>query len=202
MRVWLSNQPGGRVSAPWHVGLGYSAMLQPANRDTGSAAPAPFRVRGFTLVELTASLVVVAILAVAMLPRSPERQINLGVQADQLASDIRYTQSIAMAQGQRFRINFNVNPTNSYQIVTRTGLATVTHPHTGNPAAITMGIGITLTSATFPFIVFDGRGTPFTDAVSPGTPLAVDAVVTLTADGQTTRVLISPQTGRVRVTSP
>lgn len=171
-------------------------MLQPANRDTGSAVP-PFRARGFTLVELTVTLIVVAILAVALLPRSPERQINLSVQADQLASDIRYTQSIAMAQGQRFRINFDV-PTNSYRIVTRTG-GFVTHPHTATNAAIAMGIGITLSSTTNAFIVFDGRGTPYSDTVLPGTPLAADAVVTLAADGQTQLVRISPQTGRVFV---
>ncbi len=177
-------------------------MLQPANRDTGNAVPAPFRARGFTLVELTVTLVVVAILAVALLPRSPERQINLSAQADQLASDIRYTQSLAMTHGQRFRINFNVNPTNTYQIDNLTGVPPVIHPHTGNSGSIPIpiiGTGITLTGATFPFIVFDGRGTPYDNI---GTLLAADAVVTLTADGQTTRVLISPQTGRVRVTAP
>jgi MSHA pilin protein MshC len=169
-------------------------MLQPANCDTGSAAP-PCRARGFTLVELTITLVVVAIMAVAMLPRSPERQINLSAQADQLASDIRYTQSLAMTHGQRFRINFNAA---SYLIDTAAGGA-VTHPHTGNTAAIDLGNGITLSATTFPFIVFDGRGTPYDNI---GTLLAADAVVTLTADGQTTWVLISPQTGRVRVAVP
>ncbi len=177
-------------------------MFQPANRDTGSAVSL-FRARGFTLVELTVTLVVVAILAVALVPRSPERQINLSAQADQLASDIRYTQSIAMTQGQRYRINFNVipagidDPANTYRIATRTS-GVVTHPHTGTSAAIAMGMGITLSSTTDAFIVFDGRGTPYTDTVFPGgTLLAADAVVTLTADGQTQQVRISPQTGRV-----
>ncbi len=169
-------------------------MLQPANRDTGSAVP-PCRARGFTLVELTVTLVVVAILAVAMLPRSPERQINLSVQADQLASDIRYTQSLAMTHGQRFRINFNAA---SYLIDNLTGVPAVIHPHTGTAAAILLGNGITL-ATTNAFIVFDGRGTPYNTAVLPGTLLAADAIITLTASGQTQLVRISPQTGRVLV---
>ena len=74
----------------------------------------------------------------------------------------------------------------------------VIHPHTGIAAAILLGNGITL-ATTNAFIVFDGRGTPYNTAVLPGTLLAADAIITLTASGQTQLVRISPQTGRVLV---
>ena len=71
------------------------------------------RQSGFTLVELMAVLIITAILAAFLIPRFSDQPINLAAQAEQLASDIRYVQSLSMTQGQRYRINLVAGSTYS-----------------------------------------------------------------------------------------
>lgn len=148
--------------------------------------------QGFTLVELVLVLLLTAILSVVAVNQWPGSDINLSAQADQLVGDIRYTQALAMNRGQRFRINFN---SSGYSITNAAGTAAVPHPLTG-ANAVALNSGMTLTS-TNSFLVFDGNGVPYTTATSPGTALAANAVITLSAAGQSRTVRVSPQTGRV-----
>lgn len=150
------------------------------------------RAQGFTLVELVSVLLLIAILTVVAVDQWPGSAINLSAQVDQLLNDIRYTQSLAMNRGQRYRINFAAD---HYWITNIDG--TVTYPFPVNGATeVTLNSGITLTT-TDGFLVFDGNGVPYTTTTSPGTPLAADAVITLSADGTTNTLTISPETGRV-----
>jgi len=150
--------------------------------------------QGFTLVEIIIVLVLAAILAIGAMARLPNTTLTLGAQADQLASDIRLTQSMAMTRGQRFRINLNAG---TYQIVAQDGTANVVHPVTGTTGPVSLNSTLTTTNA---FIVFDGKGTPYIDAATPGTPLAgLGATITLTTDGQARTVTIQRETGRVQV---
>jgi len=153
---------------------------------------------GFTLIELIIAIVIIAILALGAVARLPDTTLNLSGQADQLASDIRLVQSMAMTRGQRFRINFNAGgPPSTYQIVAQDGTANVVHPVTTTTGSISLASTVATTNA---FIVFDGKGTPYSDAVTPGTPLAgLGATITLTKDGQSRTVTIQPGTGRVQV---
>lgn len=152
---------------------------------------------GFTLVEIVVAIVILGIVAATVSARWPSRAIDIDAQAQQLAADIRYAQSLSMTEGARFRINVDA-ATESYQIVTQAGGA-VNHPLTLNPGAITLTDGVTIASTTHAFIVFDGRGIPYTDAVSPGTPLAATASIVLDTPGESRTIQIVPETGRVVV---
>lgn len=151
---------------------------------------------GFTLVELVVMLVLAALLAFAAIPRHQDRgAISVSALAEQLASDIRYTQSLAMTSGQRNRINLAAA---SYQITTSAGVPVV-HPATGSAAAIPLSdVSLTLSGLANGYIAFDGKGIPYTDVVA-GTPLGASATITLSSAGKTRQVVVSPQTGRVIV---
>lgn len=153
---------------------------------------------GFTLVEIVVAILLIGLLAYSVIPRYQNRGVfDVNAQAEQLASDIRYTQSLAMTSGQRNRINLAAA---SYQITTSAG-APLAHPATGSTAAISL-INVTLTLSGLPnsYIAFDGKGIPYTDIVT-GTLLGgAGATITLNSPGATSRqIVVSPQTGRVLV---
>ncbi len=151
--------------------------------------------KGFTLIELVMVMVVLGVLAALASMRMPGDGINVGAQAEQLASDIRYTQSLAMSRGQRFRVNVSAN---SYQITDMSGVAQV-HPGTGQTAAVTLG-SMVLSGYNPPltnsYLAFDSLGVPYTD---PTTALAALVTMTLTSGGEAITVRVAPQTGRVQV---
>ena len=148
--------------------------------------------KGFTLVELVLVLLLSSILAVIAVIKYPGDGINLSAQADQLIGDIRYTQSLSMHRGQRYRINFAAD---RYWISSRDGATLYPHPASG-ATNILLNPGIALAS-THGFLVFDGNGTPYTNSLLPGSALGADAVITLSAGADVRTVRISPQTGRV-----
>jgi prepilin-type N-terminal cleavage/methylation domain-containing protein len=154
---------------------------------------------GFTLVEIVVAILLIGILAYTVIPRYQNRSVfDVNAQAEQLASDIRYTQSLAMTSGQRNRINLAAT---SYQITTSAGVPAV-HPATGSSAAISL-TNVSLSGYNPPlnnnYIAFDGKGIPYTDVVA-ATPLGANATITLSSPGTTPRqIVVSPQTGRVIV---
>jgi MSHA pilin protein MshC len=150
---------------------------------------------GFTLMELVAILVLVGILAFSVVPRFLDKgSVDVSAMAEQLAGDIRYTQSLAMTSGQRNRINLAAA---SYQITTSAG-APVAHPATGSTAAISLGdVSLALSGLPSGYVAFDGKGIPYTNV--SGTVLGATATITLTAAGSSRQIAVSPQTGRVIV---
>ncbi len=154
--------------------------------------------RGFTLVELIVVMLLIGIVGVALLAALPGRQINLGAAAEQLASDVRLVQSLSMTAGTRHCLNLAAT---SYAFARNACTTPVAHPAQGATAApIALDPGISLGWSGLPgdLLTFSGRGEPFTDAAAT-TPLAAEAVITLTADGLTRTVRVTPATGRVRV---
>lgn len=153
---------------------------------------------GFTLIELTIVLLIISILAIFVMSNLPKTTINVDAQANQLAGDLRYTQTLAMSRGNRFRL---VITGNTYQIVNGSTGSAITIPVAG-ATTVTLGAGITfgtLTNLPNKLVNFDTQGIPYTDTLSPGTALAANATIPIT-DGTTTKtVLISPTTGRVIV---
>lgn len=151
--------------------------------------------KGFTLIELVMVIVVLGILAAMASMRMPGEGIKASAQAEQLASDIRYTQSLAMSRGQRYRVNFTAN---SYQITDMSGVAQA-HPSTGQTAAIVLTpavLGAYNPPYTNSYVAFDGLGVPYTAATTAQTALAT---MTLTSGGEVINVTVAPQTGRVQV---
>ena len=154
---------------------------------------------GFTLVELVAIILLVGVLAFTAIPRYlAQGAIDVGVMAEQLANDIRYTQSLAMTRGDRFRVNLNAT---SYQITSSGGASTVVHPGTGTTNAVALN-GVTLSGWNPPltnnYVAFDGRGVPYSLYTS-STGLAANATITLSGGGSQRNLVISPETGRVAV---
>ena len=151
--------------------------------------------QGFTLIELIMVMVLLGVVATVTAMRMPGAGLNVSAQAEQLASDIRYTQSLAMGRGQRFRINFTAN---SYQITDMGGVGQV-HPGTGQTAAINLGSTV-LSGYNPPYInsylAFDSLGVPFTD---PTTTQTILAILTLTGGGEAYTLRVVPQTGRVQI---
>lgn len=150
---------------------------------------------GFSLLELVTVLAIVGILAVVVAPRITATQgITLSAATAQLAANIRYTQSLAMSRGQRYRINFAAN---SYQI-TDVGGAPIVQPLTASTAPIAIAPA-TLSGYNPPltggYVAFDGKGTPYID---PATPLAGTAIITITSGADVASILIAPETGHVR----
>src|SRR6266850_1807625 len=60
---------------------------------------------GFTLVELIVMLIVIAVIAVIAAPKMSSDPVSIATEAEQLAGDIRYVQTLAMTQGQRYIIS-------------------------------------------------------------------------------------------------
>ncbi len=153
---------------------------------------------GFTLIEVLMVIVVVSILAVIPFFSMPAASINLDGQAQQLAHDIRYTQSLSMTKAQRYRLVITTG-TSSYQILNSAGTAVLL---ASGSTTVTLNSGIsfgTLTNLPNNMIVFDGDGVPYTDTGSPGTALSANASIPLQGSGSTKTVVIVPLTGKVNV---
>lgn len=148
----------------------------------------PVPSRGYSLIELVLVILLISIIAATAISLFPGKAVELGAQAQQLAGDIRYVQSLSMTRGARHSI---VLQANGYSIANASGA--VAHP--GGSASITLrGITLTFPSASY---AFDGKGVPYAGS----TALATDATITLTdtASSQTRSVVITQQTGRVSV---
>ncbi len=159
---------------------------------------------GFTFVELVVALLVVAVIAALAVSKINRDPIVLSTQAEQLAGDIRYVQSLAMtrvvavAAQARYRINFTAS---TYTFTNAAGTA-VPHPLTGSTAAISLSPNVTMAmTANLPSSLagFDEKGTPYTDAAVSTTLTPNKAVITLTLNGLNRTVEIYPETGLVRV---
>jgi prepilin-type N-terminal cleavage/methylation domain-containing protein len=177
-------------------------MRPSTSRDLSSAGQAG----GFTLIELTIAMVLVVILAIALIPRSPSPDsLTLRPRAEQLASDIRYVQTLSMTSGQRLCLTLDPPagpPYSGYRLTTAVTGCTSNAEH---PAGLAQPIDlcggatcVTVPSANLPndYVQFSGLGAPFT---APAVALAADAVISVAGDAGPRTVTISPTTGRVLV---
>ncbi|MDX1902416.1 MAG: GspH/FimT family pseudopilin [Gammaproteobacteria bacterium] len=150
---------------------------------------------GFTLIELIIVIIIMSILATKAYFNWSSATINLASQANQIAADLRYAQTLSMTTGQRYR--FVKMSSTTYQILNSAGTA-IQLTSGGTTATLSSGITFgTLTNLPNNLVAFDGKGVPYTDTGSPGTALASTAVINLSAGSNTTTVSIVPETGRV-----
>ena len=61
------------------------------------------RIRGFTLIELIAVLIIAGILAAIVLVRAPGASFGVRPQAEQLAADLRYAQTLEFGRSGALR---------------------------------------------------------------------------------------------------
>jgi prepilin-type N-terminal cleavage/methylation domain-containing protein len=150
--------------------------------------------KGFTLIELVIAIIILVIIAGAvMLIKWPSSRVELDIKAEQVASDIRYTQSLSMAMNKRYRIYFY---TNDYSIKDHNDVSTI-HPATHTENNIPLGSGITFTKPPTPnCIAFDGKGAP--RDCNTGNLLG-DSTVSLADNTKTATITILQTTGYVAV---
>lgn len=150
--------------------------------------------QGFSLVELVVVMIIIAVLAATLLPRTADQVINVNAQADMIAGEVRYVQSLSMTQGQRYYIQFPSSTT--YRFFAVSGTAAISHPATGTTLAIPLATGITAVMSTS-VIAFDGKGIPYTNTAATTALSGVNAVITLSGGNATAAVTVFPETGRV-----
>lgn len=154
--------------------------------------------RGFTLIELIVALVLLTILVIAVMPRAPSKAtLTLAGQAQQLASDLRYVQTLSMTRGQRYCLNLQAN---GYSM---TGNSCSTSAGVAHPAGFSFPVmleGVSLSWSGLPngLVTFTGKGVPYIDAAAT-MALAANAVIALNGTEGTMYVCLSPVTGRVFV---
>lgn len=144
---------------------------------------------GFTLVELVVVILVLTILAIAIYPRFSESPLTLDAQAQRLAGDIRYAQSLSMTRGQRYCVFIDTTAAR-YELRTTGCTSAVSHPATGDTSISLDRVSLTAANLS---IEFDTKGRPTTISSN------ATSVITLTMDDQTRRVNVSGATGRVVV---
>ncbi len=144
---------------------------------------------GFTMIEMVAVIVVVAVLAATAVMRFPSTQ---SFQAEGFSGvflhDLRLTSVLSMSQNQRYRI---VIGSASYQIQNEQGTP-ITHPETGT-SAISYPAGVTITPAMT--LIFDSLGAPYN---GNGVALSSTQSFAVTAGTLTKTVSVTPQTGLVQ----
>lgn len=159
--------------------------------------------RGFTLVELVVTVLLLSILAAALWQRAPAREsLTLLGRAEQLASDIRYAQALSMTTGERHCLVFEPSsgpPYTGYRLRRDASCASAAEHPAGatQPVAVCLGAAcVSAAGIAAGQLQFDGLGVPQSPA---GTALGGAAVITLADDGGSRQITVSPQTGRVRV---
>lgn len=156
---------------------------------------------GFTLVELTAILLLIAVFAAVVFLRFEPAESTVGFQADRLARDIRHMQAIAMYWGVRLRLTASAT---SYSVAcvgggpsppcNGTNPIIDPAPRSDQPSfAVSLQNGVTLSPGT---LDVDPLGRPLTTA---GTLATTTTAFTLTGGAKTQTVSVIPLTGFVTV---
>lgn len=138
-------------------------------------------VRGFSLVELVVTLIIVGIVAALVIPNLNQQQIDASWFQEQVKAALRYAQREAVAQRRCIFVSVSASQLQLFYgdascAVTATPLTQI---GTGGAYALSAPSGVTFTSPAPPFsFSFNGLGQP-----SAGVPLVVGGKsVTVTAE--------------------
>ncbi len=154
-----------------------------------------YRSAGFTVVELVLVIIVLGILAAFLItPKiySTDR-MTLDAEVKRLLADVRYTQALSMYRNARYRLN--LSGSTSYSILTSSGGAF--NYFAAGGTAVALRSGTTLTTNGGNYLIFDGRGIPYTSSSASGNGSATSSnyVITISNSGGSEAVSISPETG-------
>jgi prepilin-type N-terminal cleavage/methylation domain-containing protein len=154
--------------------------------------------QGFTLIEITAVLVLMAIISAYVIGRSINtEQIDLAGQTDKIRNQIRYVQSTAMKRSDAI---WGITcDTNQYWMFQTNILTPVLLPGEQNTQINLSDLG--LDSMALPFtLFFDRVGKPYTAYTdeTTNTPLAINLTLTISAGGHSRTITVIPETGLVQ----
>jgi prepilin-type N-terminal cleavage/methylation domain-containing protein len=146
--------------------------------------------RGFTLIEVLAVLVVLAVLATAVLVSQNRSNAAVISEAEQLAAHLRYTQIRALADVDPWSLTFTGG--NSYRISRINGSPVRIPGEAGISRSLPEDISLAFPSAE---IRFDPWGRPVSTA---NVPLPTNISLTLTDGTNQMTVTIAAGTGLIR----
>jgi len=160
---------------------------------------------GFTVLELTIVIIIVAILAAAAIPRLGSlSELTLGNALVKIAADLRYAQSRATTTQQRSRINFATSTTYDLEYCTTYSSCSCTSGWVTGSLQVDLGSdfpGVALGAAVVAdCIEFDFLGRPYfnNDCADPGpcaSSTGASVVVNSGTDSRT--VSVNQDTGMV-----
>lgn len=155
--------------------------------------------QGFTLMELGIVLVLVSILATFAVSFWPGNATSVDGQAQRIASDLRYTQNLAMNRGSRYYLIINIGA-NSYQIINQSTGTAIVNPSSGSTTT-TLANGVSFSATNLPnsLVAFDGQGNAYTSTAIPGTAITDDGSISVTGSGTTKIIWITAFTGRIYI---
>ena len=153
---------------------------------------------GFTLIEITAVLVLMAIISAYVIGRSINtEQIDLAGQTDKIRNQIRYAQSTAMKRSDAvWGITCDTNQYWMFQ--TNIGTPELL-PGEQNAQVTLSDLGIDSMAPAFT-LFFDRVGKPYTAYTDQdtNTPLANNLTLTISAGGESRTITVIPETGLVQ----
>jgi len=160
--------------------------------------------KGFTLIEITAVLVLMAIISAYVIGRSVNtEQIDIVAQTDRIRNQIRYTQAAAMKQYDEtlkvWGLRSNAG-TNQYWLFEGQNPNDVSNQKTF-PGEQNIKISLTdrgVDSMTTFTLFFDRFGRPYKNYTDETTNVPLDPdelTITITADGRTRTIRVHPETG-------
>ena len=168
---------------------------------------------GFTLVEITAVLVLMAIISAYVIGRSINtEQIDLAGQTDKIRNQIRYAQSTAMKRSDKDEIwGIKFDPaTDQYWLFFASipvgagapdlDAQQVIFPGEQGKKVSAAAVGVDITPFLNTTLFFDRFGIPYvsyTD-LAANTALGNDLVITLSSNGEDRTITVTPETGLVR----
>ena len=152
---------------------------------------------GFTLIELTIVIAIIAILAVVVAVSTGSSKL-IGA-ANKLMFDIRYAQQLAISRQVSCGVSFDPANNNYFVYIGDTSVK-ATDPHVGGELFLDYDTdreykGISLVNTNFGDLVsFDYLGTPNFSSGPGG-----QGIITVQDNSHTQTLAIEPQTGRVEV---
>ncbi len=153
---------------------------------------------GFTLLEIIAVLIIASVLFITIDLDFTDNTQELRGYAEQLRSDIRYTQALSMQRKERYRINLSAD---HYDISDRTAATTINHPATNEtqfnlPNTMALSLNGAITND---YLVFDSLGEPYTTSSLPGTKLTAVGTITLTMGTESISLNVQPETASIQI---
>ncbi len=149
----------------------------------------------FTLIETVVVIIILAILAVTVgSSTSSQSALELGLQTQQLQTDIEYLKAYALYNKTQTQVTFG-----SVQYQSNINFPSATPGQTAGPKTIILPTGITLTSigVNDNVLTFNSSGRPETGATPALLPAGSSVTITLTAAGQSQHVVVYGQAGLV-----